>query len=54
VSGIARYLGQLDAVEDARNADLFLLTSENSFGLAARAMSSGVPVIGTTAEGIPD
>ena len=52
-----RYLGQLDAVEDVlRHADLFLLTSENeSFGLAAlEAMSSGVPVIGTTAEGIPE
>ena len=52
-----RYLGQMDAVEDVLGcADLFLLTSENeSFGLAAlEAMSSGVPVIGTTAEGLPE
>jgi N-acetyl-alpha-D-glucosaminyl L-malate synthase BshA len=52
-----RYLGQLDAVEDVLSAgDLFLLTSANeSFGLAAlEAMSSAVPVIGTTAEGLPE
>jgi N-acetyl-alpha-D-glucosaminyl L-malate synthase BshA len=52
-----RYLGQMDAVEDILGCgDLFLLTSENeSFGLAAlEAMSSGVPVIGTTAEGLPE
>ena len=52
-----RYLGQMDAVEDVLGCgDLFLLTSENeSFGLAAlEAMSSGVPVIGTTAEGLPE
>jgi glycosyltransferase involved in cell wall biosynthesis len=52
-----RYLGQLDAVEDVLSAgDLFLLTSANeSFGLAAlEAMSSGIPVIGTTAEGLPE
>jgi N-acetyl-alpha-D-glucosaminyl L-malate synthase BshA len=52
-----RYLGQMDAVEDVLAlADLFLLTSENeSFGLAAlEAMSTGVPVIGTTAEGLPE
>ena len=37
-------------------ADLFILTSKNeSFGLAAlEAMSAGVPVIGTTAEGLPE
>ncbi len=52
-----RYLGQLDDVEDVlATGDLFLLTSANeSFGLAAlEAMSSGVPVIGTTAEGLPE
>ena len=52
-----RWLGQLDAVEDViATADLFLLTSKNeSFGLAAlEAMSAGVPVIGTTAEGLPE
>jgi hypothetical protein len=53
VERYVRYLGQLDAVEDVLSAgDLFLLTSANeSFGLVAlEAMSSGVPVIGTTAE----
>jgi len=57
VERYVRYLGQLDAVEDVLSAgDLFLLTSANeSFGLAAlEAMSSGVPVIGTTAEGLPE
>jgi N-acetyl-alpha-D-glucosaminyl L-malate synthase BshA len=57
VERYVRYLGQLDAVEDVLSAsDLFLLTSANeSFGLAAlEAMSSGVPVIGTTAEGVPE
>jgi N-acetyl-alpha-D-glucosaminyl L-malate synthase BshA len=52
-----RYLGQMDAVEEVlSSSDLFLLPSENeSFGLAAlEAMSSGVPVIGTTAEGLPE
>ncbi len=52
-----RYLGQMDAVEEVLAAsDLFILPSENeSFGLAAlEAMSSGVPVIGTTAEGLPE
>jgi len=52
-----RYLGQMDAVEDVLAAsDLFILPSENeSFGLAAlEAMSSGVPVIGTAAEGLPE
>jgi N-acetyl-alpha-D-glucosaminyl L-malate synthase BshA len=52
-----RYLGTLDEVEDVLSlSDLFLLTSANeSFGLAAlEAMSSGVPVIGTTAEGLPE
>ena len=52
-----RYLGTLDEVEDVLAlGDLFILTSENeSFGLAAlEAMSSGVPVIGTTAEGLPE
>jgi N-acetyl-alpha-D-glucosaminyl L-malate synthase BshA len=57
VERYVKYLGQMDAVEDILCVgDLFLLTSENeSFGLAAlEAMSSGVPVIGTTAEGLPE
>jgi L-malate glycosyltransferase len=57
VDRYVRYLGQMDAVEDVLCVgDLFLLTSQNeSFGLAAlEAMSSGVPVIGTTAEGLPE
>jgi N-acetyl-alpha-D-glucosaminyl L-malate synthase BshA len=57
VERYVRYLGQLDAVEDVLSTgDLFILTSANeSFGLAAlEAMSSGVPVIGTTAEGLPE
>ncbi len=57
VERYVRYLGQLDAVEDVLSTgDLFILTSANeSFGLAAlEAMSSGVPVIGTTAEGVPE
>ena len=52
-----KYLGQLDAVEDVLQCgDLFLLPSANeSFGLAAlEAMATGVPVIGTTAEGLPE
>lgn len=52
-----RYLGQMDAVEEILSvSDLFLLPSSNeSFGLAAlEAMSTGVPVIGTTAEGLPE
>ena len=57
VERYVRYLGQLDAVEDVlASGDLFLLTSANeSFGLAAlEAMSSGVPVVATTAEGLPE
>jgi glycosyltransferase involved in cell wall biosynthesis len=52
-----RYLGQMDAVEEVLAvSDLFVLPSANeSFGLAAlEAMSTGVPVIGTTAEGLPE
>ncbi len=52
-----RFLGQVDDVEDVLcSADLFLLASENeSFGLAAlEAMSMGVPVIATNAEGLPE
>ena len=52
-----RWLGQLDAVEDVLCvADLFVLPSKNeSFGLAAlEAMSVAVPVIGSTAEGLPE
>jgi N-acetyl-alpha-D-glucosaminyl L-malate synthase BshA len=57
VSKWIRWLGQLDAVEDVFSvADLFLLPSKNeSFGLAAlEAMSAGVPVIASNAEGIPE
>jgi N-acetyl-alpha-D-glucosaminyl L-malate synthase BshA len=52
-----RWLGQLDAVEEVLGcADLFLLPSRNeSFGLAAlEAMSSGVPVVASTAQGLPE
>jgi N-acetyl-alpha-D-glucosaminyl L-malate synthase BshA len=52
-----RFLGQVDDVEDVlSSADLFLLASANeSFGLAAlEAMSMGVPVIATNAEGLPE
>jgi N-acetyl-alpha-D-glucosaminyl L-malate synthase BshA len=52
-----KYLGQLDAPEEVLQCgDLFLLPSANeSFGLAAlEAMSTGMPVIGTTAEGLPE
>ena len=52
-----RWLGQLDAVEEVIGcADLFILPSRNeSFGLAAlEAMSAGVPVIATAAEGLPE
>jgi L-malate glycosyltransferase len=52
-----RFLGQVDDVEDVlASADLFLLASANeSFGLAAlEAMSMGVPVIATNAEGLPE
>lgn len=57
VSKWIRWLGPLDAVEDMFSiADLFILPSKNeSFGLAAlEAMSAGVPVIGTLAEGLPE
>jgi L-malate glycosyltransferase len=52
-----RWLGQLDAVEDVMGcADLFILPSRNeSFGLAAlEAMSAGVPVVASSAEGLPE
>ena len=52
-----RFLGQVDDVEDVLCvADLFMLASENeSFGLAAlEAMAMGVPVVATTAEGLPE
>jgi N-acetyl-alpha-D-glucosaminyl L-malate synthase BshA len=52
-----RWLGQLDAVEEVIGcSDLFLLPSRNeSFGLAAlEAMSAGVPVIASNAEGLPE
>jgi N-acetyl-alpha-D-glucosaminyl L-malate synthase BshA len=57
VDRYVRYLGQMDAVEEILAvSDLFILPSANeSFGLAAlEAMSTGVPVIGTTAEGLPE
>jgi L-malate glycosyltransferase len=52
-----RWLGPLDAVEDVFCvADLFLLPSQNeSFGLAGlEAMSAGVPVVASNAEGLPE
>ena len=51
------FLGSQDYIEDILSiSDLFLLTSEKeSFGLvAAEAMSCGVPVVGSSAEGIPE
>ncbi|HEX7076927.1 MAG TPA: N-acetyl-alpha-D-glucosaminyl L-malate synthase BshA [Candidatus Eisenbacteria bacterium] len=57
VERYVKYLGQMDAVEDVlAMADLFLLPSANeSFGLAAlEAMSTGVPVISSNAEGLPE
>ena len=51
------FLGNQDYVESILPcSDLFLLPSEKeSFGLAAlEAMSCGVPVVGTNAEGIPE
>lgn len=51
------FLGSQDNVEDILAiSDLFLLTSEKeSFGLVAlEAMSCGVPVIASNAEGIPE
>jgi N-acetyl-alpha-D-glucosaminyl L-malate synthase BshA len=57
VDRYVRFLGQVDDVEDVLCvADLFMLGSENeSFGLAAlEAMAMGVPVVATTAEGLPE
>ncbi len=51
------FLGQQESVEELLGvADLFLLPSEfESFGLAAlEALSCGVPVVATTAGGIPE
>ncbi len=52
-----RFLGKLEAVEEVLSvADLFLIPSEKeSFGLAAlEAMACEVPVISTTAGGLPE
>ena len=52
-----RFLGKLEAVEEVLSVgDLFLMPSENeSFGLAAlEAMACEVPVVSTTAGGIPE
>ncbi len=54
---VVTFLGQLQAVEEVLvGADLFLLPSENeSFGLAAlEALACEVPVVGSTAGGIPE
>ncbi|MCB0317237.1 MAG: N-acetyl-alpha-D-glucosaminyl L-malate synthase BshA [Bdellovibrionales bacterium] len=51
------FLGKQDNVAAIiRNCDLFILPSENeSFGLAAlEAMSSGLPVVASTTEGLPE
>jgi N-acetyl-alpha-D-glucosaminyl L-malate synthase BshA len=51
------FLGKQDStVEILQNSDLFILPSQNeSFGLAAlEAMSCGLPIIATKAEGIPE
>ncbi|MCB9030105.1 MAG: N-acetyl-alpha-D-glucosaminyl L-malate synthase BshA [Deltaproteobacteria bacterium] len=51
------FLGKQQLTQEiVRNCDLFLLPSSNeSFGLAAlEALSTGVPVIGSNAEGIPE
>lgn len=51
------FLGKQEAVSAiVKSCDVFLLPSENeSFGLAAlEALSSGVPVVGSNVEGIPE
>ena len=51
------FLGKQDSTfEILQNSDLFVLPSQNeSFGLAAlEAMSCGLPIIATRAEGIPE
>lgn len=57
LSGRVCFLGKQETfVEILQHSDAFLLPSQNeSFGLAAlEAMSCGVPVIGSNAEGIPE
>jgi L-malate glycosyltransferase len=57
LTGLVHFLGKIDAVAPLlASADLFLLPSKfESFGLSAlEALACGVPVVGTTAGGLPE